>query len=458
MAKREFFILLSILAVLVAVVLVLNPKKNTFPNASSMPTGIALGIYEPSYPNDLTSVNSYESAAGTKVSIIHWFAIWGGWKSACSLTDMNIVKNRGSLPMITWEPWDGTNNSSNDPNWNLKNKILSGASDTYIDSWASCIKNYGSPVLLRFAHEMNNQPTYPWSVGHNGNLAADYINAWRYVWNRFAAKGVTNVRWVWNPNTMWGTAIPTYESIYSSIYPGDTYVDWLGLDLYNTAGLLSWGPTSWTELSQLILSPYGAITAIAPNKPVVLAEVSSGERSGYDKGNWINSGFGSVLSASYPAIHALVWFDVNKELDWRINSSTSSHNAFVNIMKLPQYSIDVNSFLGLTSNPTPVATTITPTVSGLALDTSAISVTNITTTTATISWNTTNAEMSQIIYGLKVNSLTNTFGFESSFTNAHNMTLTNLSSSKTYYYQVVSKDQNGKTYTSTINSFRTPKH
>src|SRR5258708_35805241 len=102
--------------------------------------------------------------------------------------------------------------------------------------------------------------------------------------------------------------------------------------------------------------------------------------------------------------------------------------------------MDGNSLHGLNLNQTPVDTTITPTVTCLALDTSAISVTNITTTTATISWNTTNAEMSQIIYGLKVNSLTNITGFESNFTNTHNITLTNLSSSKTYYYQVVSKD------------------
>jgi hypothetical protein len=44
---------------------------------------------------------------------------------------------------------------------------------------------YGKPVLLRFAHEMHNQPSYSWAVGVNGNTASDYLAAWDYVHARF---------------------------------------------------------------------------------------------------------------------------------------------------------------------------------------------------------------------------------------------------------------------------------
>jgi hypothetical protein len=36
-----------------------------------------------------------------------------------------------------------------------------------------------------------------------------------------------------------------------------------------------------------------------------------------------------ALKGAFPAIKALVWFHMNKETDWRIDSSTQSRDAFV---------------------------------------------------------------------------------------------------------------------------------
>ena len=71
---------------------------------------------------------------------------------------------------------------------------------------------YAGPVLLRFAHEMHDQ-SYPWAVAVNGNTAEQYVAAWRYVHAIFVAEGATNVRWIWNPNTMPGTARAAVASI-----------------------------------------------------------------------------------------------------------------------------------------------------------------------------------------------------------------------------------------------------
>jgi hypothetical protein len=49
---------------------------------------VALGIYQPSFPDDLSGLSGYEQATGHPASIVHWYTMWGGWKSAFSLSDL----------------------------------------------------------------------------------------------------------------------------------------------------------------------------------------------------------------------------------------------------------------------------------------------------------------------------------------------------------------------------------
>ena len=63
---------------------------------------------------------------------------------------------------------------------------------------------------------------------------------------------------------------------------------------------------------------------LAPGKQVLIAETSSAEQGG-SKADW-NTGLISYLAAQ-PDVTAVVWFNFNKETDWRINSSASSATA-----------------------------------------------------------------------------------------------------------------------------------
>jgi beta-mannanase len=284
------------------------------------------------FPNDLSSVTAYEQAAGKQMTIVHWYALWGGWKGAFSRADLDLVDRRGSVPMITWEPWAG---ASNDPAWSLRSAILSGHNDAYIESWARGMAAYGKPVLLRFAHEMHNQPTYPWAVGNLGNTTEEYLAAWRHVRAIFDRQGAANVAWVWNPNTMGDTSAAIYTPIYRALYPGDAYVDWVGLDLYNTGPALNWGAPYWRPLSAVLSQPYAALTAVA-NKPLVLGEVGSSETGG-DKAQWISDGMGPSLVAQFPRVKAVVWFDMNKEESWSVNSSSRAQSAFIAALRQSQF-------------------------------------------------------------------------------------------------------------------------
>jgi hypothetical protein len=311
----------------------------TATSTPSSPNGIGLGVYRPEFPNDLRAATSLESASGKRLPIIAWYALWGGWKSAFSASDLSAVSAHGSIPLITWEPWSGV---SSDPAWTLRKAILSGSNDAYIDSWAKGMAAFHQPVFLRFAHEMHNQ-TYPWAVGVNGNAAADYVAAWKHVHDIFARYDTSNVKWVWNPNTMGDAVASTYLPIYQSLYPGDAYVDWLGLDIYNTGPNLDWGAPHWRSFSQVLTEPYKAITAVS-TKRLMLPEVASAETGG-SKAAWITDMMQTQLPAAFPAVRAVVWFDVKKEENWALDSSSTALAAWTTSSRSRTYTPNPADFL-----------------------------------------------------------------------------------------------------------------
>src|SRR5207237_882843 len=82
--------------------------------------------------------------------------------------------------------------------------------------------------------------------------------------------GGVKASWVWCPNRDPGGVFASlFPSWGVSLYPGDSYVDWTGIDGYNVGG------TSWTGFTGLFQATYNIITQHVPSKPMVLAEVGS---------------------------------------------------------------------------------------------------------------------------------------------------------------------------------------
>jgi hypothetical protein len=67
----------------------------------------------------------------------------------------------------------------------------------------------------------------------------------------------------------------------------------------------------------------------------MIPETASTEVGG-DKAAWIRAIL-PALRGSYPAIKALVWFHMNKETDWRVDSSAAARDAFVPMANDPYF-------------------------------------------------------------------------------------------------------------------------
>jgi beta-mannanase len=215
--------------------------------------------------------------------------------------------------MITWMSDDP---SASSQGAYTAQAILSGRYDGYIRAWAAGLRDAGAPVRLRYDHEMNGN-WYAWSPGSNGQTAAGYVAAWRHVHEIFTAAGATNVQWVWSPNVAFPGSAPL-----AGLYPGDAYVDRIGVDGYN------WGASdrahAWQSFAGVFDSTLSEVAALT-SRPVMLTEVASTEAGG-DKAGWIADFFTSLSHRA--SIEGFVWFDADKETDWRIDSSPPARSAF----------------------------------------------------------------------------------------------------------------------------------
>ncbi len=284
--------------------------------ASSVPPmstdQLRFGVSTPGGPQATAELDEVASLVNENPSIVMSYK---DFSQAAPIADLNAVDARGAVSLVTWEPWLWSGNGANQPAYAL-DRITAGDFDAYIAQWGTALASWGKPVMLRFAHEMNGN-WYPWAEAANGNGAGDYVAAWRHVHDVIAATGASNVQWVWAPNVPYWGSTPL-----SGLYPGAGYVDVVALDGYNWGTSQSW--SAWTSPSALFGDGLTALRSLATGKPIIISETSSAEAGG-SKGDW-NTALVSYLAAQSD-VTGFVWFHHNKEVDWRINSSTSSTNA-----------------------------------------------------------------------------------------------------------------------------------
>ncbi len=299
--------------------------------------------------------NAFEASVNKGMSILHWGQPWemGGAMARFQTSYFDNTRTHGSIPMLDWGSW-ALGGGTNQPKYKLST-ITAGNHDSYIRQWAQDAKAWGHPFFLRFDWEMNGNWQFPWSAQLNGNNANDYVQAWRHVHDIFTQVGATNATWVWCPNISGSTTLA-----YSSVYPGDAYVDWTCLDGYNfyTAWINSSAVFSGKGINWLYNS-YAELLSIAPSKPIMIGETSSVEAGdgGALKAAWIREMLLDTLPNEMPNIKAVVWFnwDANNPVHATLplDSSRAATDAFEQAIGSSYFAANQFSTLDISPIPAP---------------------------------------------------------------------------------------------------------
>jgi hypothetical protein len=264
----------------------------------AVPGKVLLGAYLGLSGKSLSeSVALRRRQLGRDQRILHTFYGWTDTiRSSYPLTP------EGGTVMVSWR---GTHYRD----------INNGSEDARIVRAAKALARYGKPMLLRWGWEMNGD-WYQWGGSKNGNDTAGYRQAWQRLHRIFGEQGADNVAWVWSPN--WNSSPDVAWNANAKYYPGDRYVDWVGVSGYNL------GRQSPQQLFSGIYAEYG------DRKPLMIAEVGAVDRGGSTKADWITL-FADWVTA-HPAIAAVVWFDTdthpNVAEKWRIDSTPDALAAY----------------------------------------------------------------------------------------------------------------------------------
>lgn len=211
---------------------------------------------------------------------------------------------------------------------NINERIINGEFDKNLYTWAKNVKKAGYPILFRLGNEMNGK----WE-GSNASYSYNdtdlYKLAYRHIVNIFRTSGATNAKFIWNPN---GGNDPGFDWNEAEMYyPGDKYVDVIGMTVYNF-GQTKYG--KFTQYDDLFTDVYKDYLLSFGNKPMMVGETGSVELGG-DKSKFITDML-TETPKLYPNVRMMVYFDaVHDPYDFEINTSAKSDQAFIEGMNSP---------------------------------------------------------------------------------------------------------------------------
>jgi hypothetical protein len=316
-----------------------EPTKPTAPSKAALvnPTSRYFGMYTEQAPFNWATFDDAANEVGRQQSMVGFF---GGWDEGYRANAVTRAWQRGMLPMLTWEsrPIASGNDVVDEPDYTLP-KIIAGDFDAYLTQYAKDIASTGLPLAIRLDHEMNGV-WYPWAeqtgsgAPINGNNVGDYVKMWQHVHDVFEANGANQyVIWVWAPNIVNNLPAANQSTDFlRSLYPGDAYVDWVGVSGYQRPPYKADNNATFSYTFDRTLNQLREIT----DKKILLAEVGASEVGG-TKPAWVTSFFEGFDPGRNDDVIGFAWFNlavttyVDGQLatnDWRVDSRANSLAAF----------------------------------------------------------------------------------------------------------------------------------
>jgi len=271
---------------------------------------------------------TFEDLASKDLAIVLWYGDWSlSFQDGYDSIINQYLKPYGPVLEAGWMPSGVPLDDINNGLW-----------DAYLHQWFAEARDNGEPIFLRFANEMNGN-WLSWDGWHNGGSTSTelgwaatekYKAMWRRVYTIAREEQACNVAFVWAPNyaSCPDPSDPQYAwNHWSNYYPGDAYVDWVGIDLYDFSG------QNPADDIQPFYDEY------ATRKPILLAETAGhyDPSVNADKERYIGQLF-DALENLYPQIKGFVWFNHHEPgYNWRIEETPESLAAYQLRVADPRY-------------------------------------------------------------------------------------------------------------------------
>jgi hypothetical protein len=309
----------------------MNEETKSFYQAYFSPEApLRWGLFEPLAPENIGPLSELEKKLHYKFNVLLDYQSLDEELPEKGLANAYAQNRYVELTFYTAhdELVDALSASGYPRNASIIYDILDGNYDDYLERYAKNIKAFGHPVLFRLNNEMNGDWCW-YSAFYTSKDADIYKALWRYVHHIFDRNGVDNVLWVWNPHDV---SKPDFKWNHCLMYyPGDEYVDVIGLTGYNTGTYYS--GEEWREFAAIYTPLYEEYSSLF-NKPFMISEFGSNSVGG-NKVAWINRMMNDIKH--FPAIKIAIWwngtdFDKNRRPAriYRLDETPATIAAFSN--------------------------------------------------------------------------------------------------------------------------------
>ncbi|HJX41187.1 MAG TPA: glycosyl hydrolase [Anaerolineales bacterium] len=256
--------------------------------------------------DDITAadVASYEKLAGKSAAWVYFSHNWYRGREF-PLATASWIRSRGSMPFIRLMLRSSPEQNRRERTFRLS-RILEGAFDEDLRTWARGARDFGSPLLVEFGTEANGK-WFPWNGWWNGRDRGPerFRDAYRHIIRTMRREGAGNILWVFhanhedNPRTSWNRL--------ENYYPGDDYIDCLGVSVY---GALTPLEKEWPEFRPSLDAAYPRLAALSPARPIVVLEFgAAGNNPGGDAAAWAEQAFSDLVRSRWPRVIGFSWWN-----------------------------------------------------------------------------------------------------------------------------------------------------
>jgi hypothetical protein len=286
-----------------------------------------------------SKIAAFEARAGHRLAWVYFTQSWYRGLAFPRGRVLTIWRS-GGVPYIAFLPHSGVfygvgaRQTYPEGRFTLQ-RIIDGGFDRDLRAWARDARETNIPLLVSFGAEVNDD-WGPWNAKWNGAGETDgygdpaypdgaerFRDAYRHVVSLFRDEGATNVTWFFHAD-----AYPPYDgwNTLDRYYPGDDYVDWLGISDYGS--LTPAGPIVNFAAKLDASGIYPQLMRLS-TRPAAVVEMGVVDGRAGAKPEWIRRAFAALRSGRYPRIHAAVWWNWRGAgIDTRIDSSPAALRAF----------------------------------------------------------------------------------------------------------------------------------
>lgn len=280
-------------------------------------------IYHAAYPGfgnaeekvTRRSIRHFEALAGRRIAWVYFSNNWWRGRIRFPGRAVRTITGMGRTPFIRLMARSSWATGA-DPNFSMQS-FIEGRWDPELRRWCDQAAALEVPILAEFGTEVNGS-WFPWNGKWNGGgrtngygdpLLADgperFRDAYRHLIGICRNRGAVDITWFFHVDVAPDPAA-AWNREYLAYYPGDDYIDWIGLSNYGKLDPLYDSPRFQDKLD----SHWSSIRRISREKPVAVLEYgrmqSPGDRA---KARWIARAIGSVASGRWPRVQGLAYWN-----------------------------------------------------------------------------------------------------------------------------------------------------